>query len=82
MGISALFACQARAEVCLKEDWTRNLGREILHFVGGSGRNQSGVWCNFKSLTLGLLAQAGKGKECARGAAAPSAPRWVWGGRV
>lgn len=33
-------------------------------------------------LTLGLLAQAGKGKECARGAAAPSALRWVWGGRV
>lgn len=54
MGISALFACQARAEVRGKKDPGRNLGREILHFVGGSGRSQSGVsHAIFKAPDLG-----------------------------
>lgn len=47
MGISALFACQARAEVFVKKESARNLGRRILYFAGGGGGNQSGVLHNF-----------------------------------
>lgn len=30
MGISALFVCQVRAEVCVEKEPARNLGRQIL----------------------------------------------------